>query len=949
MLVERRRELDLLWDAFADSTRGRGRFVLISGGLASGKTELLHAFSEQVTDHGAVLLTATAARAEQGLRMGVVWQLCQGPHVPPELLDRMSLLTGGSNTGEPDAADARQAEARQAEARQADARQADARTAHAVCAMLLELAEQRPVVIAVDDVQFTDSASLEMLRYLRCRMRSAKLLMVLTEWERPHLIRPPLRAEVTRQPHRRITLGPLSAAGVAELISRRLDTDSGARLARGCYALGGGNPFLTNALIEDQTHRPVPPSPGGVDTPTVGAAFREAVLDCLHRWDPEFMRVAGGTAVLGEHATEELVGELVGVQPRTVGQVFEVLAGAGLASGGRLRHPEIVATVLESLTPQDRSTLHGRAAELLYRDGVDALEVSRQVTAVDQVPGPWAVPLLRHAAEQSLAEDAGLAVRYLELAIRACEDGRERVALRAAAVRAAWRVNPSAAALHLAPLGEALAAGELSWRDALPVIRHQLWQGDLATAAEQLRAMHAAAGPADPRSAAELRLAGEWIYGRLLDRLPEDVRSWLAAPEPTGSSFPWRRSATLDTLWTGEDSDVVSAAEHVLQGCLGDIVPEVGATAVLALDYTGRHKRARYWCETLFEEAQRQHATTWQAVFGCVRAELALRRGDLQAAREQATLALGLLHTQSWGVLIGLPLSVLVRVETALGRPEDAAELLDRAVPEAMFDTVAGARYLHASGHYHLACGRPLAAIEDFERGGGAMRRWGFDLPAMVPWRGDLAQAYLELGMRREARALVIEQLGRPRSTVGPRARAVSLRTLAGCAEPSERVRILREAVQIFERCSSRLELAHALTDLSHAHRELGDLSNAQLVLRRADQIAKACHHGVTAAQPRRHAELAARRPTDRVAQGIGVSALSGAEQKVAELAANGHSNREIGRKLSITVSTVEQHLTKVYRKLNVSRRTDLLSELSRHDAIDRTPAADQPRVLVPR
>src|SRR5215207_4427080 len=295
MLVERRRELDLLWDAFADSTGGRGRLVLISGGLASGRTELLHAFSEQVTEHGGLLLTATAGRAEQGLRMGVVSQLCHGPHVPPELLDRVSLLTGGSNTGEPDAA---------------AARQADARSAHALCAMLLELAERRPVVIAVDDVQFADSASLEMLRYLRCRMRSAKLLMVLTEWERPHLTRPPLRAEVTRQPHRRITLGPLSVAGVAELISRRLDTDSGARLARGCYALGGGNPFLTNALIEDQARRPAPPSPGGVDMPTVGAAFREAVLDCLHRWDPEFMRVAGGTAVLGEHATEELVGEL---------------------------------------------------------------------------------------------------------------------------------------------------------------------------------------------------------------------------------------------------------------------------------------------------------------------------------------------------------------------------------------------------------------------------------------------------------------------------------------------------------------------------------------------------------------------------------------------------------------------------------------------------------------
>ena len=71
-----------------------------------------------------------------------------------------------------------------------------------------------------------------------------------------------------------------------------------------------------------------------------------------------------------------------------------------------------------------------------------------------------------------------------------------------------------------------------------------------------------------------------------------------------------------------------------------------------------------------------------------------------------------------------------------------------------------------------------------------AQRTW---VPAMVPWRGDLAQAYLQLGMRREARALVVEQLGRPGAMVGPRARAIALRTLAGCAEPPERVRILRD------------------------------------------------------------------------------------------------------------------------------------------------------------
>jgi DNA-binding CsgD family transcriptional regulator len=59
-------------------------------------------------------------------------------------------------------------------------------------------------------------------------------------------------------------------------------------------------------------------------------------------------------------------------------------------------------------------------------------------------------------------------------------------------------------------------------------------------------------------------------------------------------------------------------------------------------------------------------------------------------------------------------------------------------------------------------------------------------------------------------------------------------------------------------------------------------------------------------------------------AEADGPPQLSDAELRVAALAAEGHSNREIANRLFITVSTVEQHLTRVYRKLKVRRRTDL-------------------------
>jgi DNA-binding CsgD family transcriptional regulator len=59
------------------------------------------------------------------------------------------------------------------------------------------------------------------------------------------------------------------------------------------------------------------------------------------------------------------------------------------------------------------------------------------------------------------------------------------------------------------------------------------------------------------------------------------------------------------------------------------------------------------------------------------------------------------------------------------------------------------------------------------------------------------------------------------------------------------------------------------------------------------------------------------------------MSSLTDSELRVAELAADGRTNREISRTLFITVSTVEQHLTKVYRKLHIASRTALSGHLA--------------------
>ncbi|HEX6352582.1 LuxR C-terminal-related transcriptional regulator [Actinophytocola sp.] len=898
-------DLAVLVALLAECAGGGGRLALISGGLATGKTELLHAFGTHAVESGALVLTATGARTERSLRMGVVSQLFRSAGRAPELFD------DAPQDADPGASPL-----------------ADARVVRDVCGALLRLAENRPLVIEVDDLQFVDTVSLQVLLYLRRHMGAERLMLVLTEWERPGLARPLLRAELTRAPHARITVGPWSERGVAEFLARRFGTRAANGFAVGGYALTGGNPLLVNALVEDQRGR------GGesdVDwmAPVVGGAFRQAVLDCLYRWDPEFLTVATSLAILGDCGTAEVLAELSGMSPPGVSRVVDVLEAAGLVSAGRLRHAEITATILGNLQSEQAVRLHVRAAAILYKRGADARDIAKHIVAAGTVPGPWAARMLQHAANQLAVEDPALAVTCLELAMHGCEGEHEQITLRSTIVRIAWRANPSMAAPHLTPLHDKLYAGELSWPDAVPVIRYRLWQGDLVSAASQLQAVYDSQGPADARTTAELRLAWEWVFGSLRDRTAEQVRTVLMATGPVGAPMsPWWRTATLNKRVTrGAGAEVASSAEHILQGCLGDVLPEVGATALLALDDINRRDRARHWCDRLTDEATRRRTTTWRAVLGCVRAELSWRRGDLLAAHTQASTALGLLPAQCWGVLIGLPLSTLILSSTAMGKAGLAAEWLDRAVPEAMFGTAFGARYLHARGNHHLAAGRTLAAVDDLERCGAWVRGRNFDVPPMMPWGSDLAQAYLKLGMRKQAKELAQEQLDRLGSSGSSRLRAASLRLLASCADLTERTALLREAIRLLERSGDRLEMVRALADLSQVHCELGELGHARLVMRNAEQLAHACHARILPAQQGRApaADRSVREPEPHTA---GATLLSKAERKVAELAAHGHSNREIGRKLYITVSTVEQHLTRVYRKLNVSGRTDLSAEL---------------------
>ncbi|MFC0528984.1 helix-turn-helix transcriptional regulator [Phytohabitans kaempferiae] len=919
-----------LREQLALSAAGSGRVVLVSGGVASGKTGVLHEFLDHAAESGVLTLTATGAPDEQRLSAGVIDQMFTNSALPPEMADQVADILAATDAIRP------------AE------HQSGPQTStpmipltRGICQILLRCFRERPVVLAVDDVQFADDSSLRLILQLQRRIRSVRMLIVLARCDPPNTADPTLHAHLTRLPHHHIRLAPLSEQAIGDLAAESLGVPLNGELVARLHELTAGNPMLVNALIEDYR--------GGDrhGSLVVGPAFSHAVLTFLHRWDSPLREVAGAIAVLGEPSSPDLVARLAEVTADVAGDMMTILAGVGLLSNGSFRHASAAAAALDSLSPAARAQLYLRAAEVKHHRASSAEEVAAHLIAAGQAPGGWPIRVLREAAEQAaLADNVRFAGQCLELASAAATDTAERRAILSSLARITWRVNPSAAAAYLAALHQADPAAPPELAEPVTLARQSLWNGDDLTFGRAMDMLRESPDTSDPRTDAELGLACYWHFGAG------------AGTENTNLAArrgdPWQHTAaTLARVWTVGPGDATTAsAERILRNCpLADTTLEALATAILALAYDNRVERAEYWCATLSEQAARRGAVTWQALLDSVWANVTLRHGDVETAAGRARAALALLGTQGWGVSISHPLTTLLMADTATGAFDAAAGTLRQPVPDAMFQTVGGLRYLRARGRYHLATDRVLAAISDFQQCRRLMVRRNMDLPVLVPWRTDLAEANLRLGNVALAQELAQQQIDQT-TEADASSRGAALRILALAGSPAERPALLAKALEQFERSGDRLEMARVLKvpgSGQHPPRRPEPGQSAQPVripgqrTARSAAPAGASGSGIAAMTrppaPEARAAVATRPPVSDVVDPAGLpgpdsetaesSALSQAELRVAQLAASGKTNRQIGNSLFITISTVEQHLTRVYRKLGIRGRSELPTQLT--------------------
>nr|WP_206442504.1 LuxR family transcriptional regulator [Streptomyces boncukensis] len=904
---------------------GHGHVVLVTGSVGSGKTQVLETFGAWATTVGGHVLTATGSRAEQGLHFGVLGQLMHSARLAGEATTHIEELIREAANSLPTEETRRGA---------ADVFSAEgpfwAPLLHNAFTMLLGMANQGPLVLVVDDVQHSDPASLHCLLYMIRRLRHAPIMVLLSESPTLRPAHPLFHAELRSQPRlTHISLPPLTVDAIARLLPQSARGDDVREEARRLLHMTGGNPLLTQALVDERAHHDADGAPvAGLRGPDT---FDRAVLGSLYRHERSARLVAQALAVLNRPASPELLGQLLDMLPDSVVPALRVLHSSGLAHAGQLRHPRVLRSVLSDTPAEEQRTLHQRAAKVLHEHGADSSVVAEHLVASAWTDGSWAVPVLRDAAEGALSSGRpDLSVAYLRLAAGAEPDERRRNSLRAMLVNARWQVNPLAVNGDLGELVKAARGEACTMATAISTVPYLLWQGRAEEAVEAVTSFDDD-GPVAGRLQV-MRLLVALSHPDYLVTVRETQSSWSrAATVPHSVSPPLQAMSVLGSALIPTDGvDTVSAAEQLLQrhhvdrGALGLL-----AAPLLALLCAGRADRVVVWGDLLLSRPEAQHIPAWRAVIRAIRAEAALRLGDLATAEQEARTALEDLPAPAWGVAVGGPLGTLITCATETGRYVEADRWLTQPVPPGMFRTPVGAHYLLARGSHHLAMGRPQAASSDLHACGTLVRGWGLDVAGLVPWRVELARVQLDLGNRTNAAQLLREQLQVPHG-LDDRTRGRALQLLASTgAAPDHRHKLLSKAVDLFQSCGDRQGLARALADTSEALQEAGAPVQARQFLGRADQLAR--DSGVAALLPQRAEPRhpPGHPPGEAAEPHHGGSRkqdelLSEAEHRVALLAAQGHTNRQISDELFITVSTVEQHLTRVYRKLGVRRRTDL-------------------------
>jgi DNA-binding CsgD family transcriptional regulator len=914
-MVGRERERHLL-GALVESLGVWGGAVVIHGEPGMGKTSMLGFVADCARRHEARVLTARGIESEAVLPFAAItdllWPLQEHfatlPAIQREALEVALALSAGPP-----------------------------RVPLAACAgalgVLTAAADGRPLVILVDDFQWLDAESAQILLFVARRLSDEPLAMALAV-----RVEPDVALIDTGLPV--LSLTGLSTEDCAQLATAMKVNVSRQRLAS-LVGSTGGNPL---AVVEHLTK----PGAGARDESSWAGSNGIGLHHSLERtWGrlfdqlPEDARTALFVVVAdqeagGQHAVQALIS--LGLSLASLGPVERLGLVAASADAICLRHPLLRSVVLA------RTPLAGRVA------GYRALA---EIT--DGYSRWW------YLAAAAIGPDEAVATAL----VAAAGEARQRNGLRASArtLRRAAELtaNPSRRAERLLQAAhDAHLAGDprsavtwceqaLGYRDdpsfAVDVQRVAggalAWMGEPKRALELMIAAAAHARPNHPARAAEIM--AEAIVPALLQGqvhlardLAEEVECiWEQAPEAAAAATLTALAMVAEAFSLSGDVD--RATRYLRRAtdfpASSNMMAELQGVAFLAqsLGWAERYSEARYRLTTLLQAARRLASPTILAFALAVSAEIGWWRGQWTTAYADATEALQWASDNGNPALLAYGLSMLARIEAARGERESCQARVDKVRRDVESGGVGCMRaYNYAALGLAALGARDLsAAAANLQHAWDLGSRQGVDNPNVIPMAGDLAEA-LARAEEQEPCIRVLDWLDERAQATGlayPKAAACRGRAILAI-NPEDAQRLFAGSLAALDKVGPvPFEQARTLLCSGEAMRRNHRPADARVPLGRALAIFDGLGARPWAARAR--AELAAsgvkdqRRPLAVVGPKY-LEELSPQELQVARIAARGQNNNEVAAALFVSRKTVEAHLTRVYRKLGIRSRTEL-------------------------
>lgn len=953
-IVGRQRELGLVWSQFEAARAGRFGVVLLAGAPGIGKTRLLDVLAIRAAQSGAVVLRGGGSETE-GMPPYLPFLEALGQHIrttAPDIIRSqagafapvLATLFTELPLEQPSASQPLPPE------------QSRMRLYEAVSALLAAIAAPQGLILCLDDLQWIDPASLDLLcfiaRYLQTAQAPARILVLgaAREGETAH---PAAFERALAELNRlrlltTISLVPLQEAELTALAADYLGEQVNPAVNRLLYSQSEGNPFFAEELLRGwlETGAVVRTATGwNLAAPAemlLPASIVGAVRQRLARLPQEVVDLLRTAALIGRTFDMELLAEVAGQE---LEQVEELLRLAGQAyllrpepgDSFSFSHDKIRECLYEDVTSVRRRRLHGfigRALELRATQG----------------NGQWLAELAFHFARsgdrQRGADYAQWAAEHA-LAAYAPEEAMAHFRIALELIDGA---DPRRGDLLFGLGDAALLAG--NQREALAALEQaQAWYqaaGNTARVASAARRIGQAYWREE--SLASARAAFETALG-ILEREPgpELVGVLVDLGSLTGVSLHQyhagidygRRALALAQHL--EEERLVAAAGRTLGNLLvrsNDLaagVPLLEQALALAMAADDPVEAAEC-CACLTT------AYFWQAQIHKCHEILLLRRTVAERCHDPYQLR----HVDTWlAITIGLQ-GNWVEAEQRLSQAQTVVDQLASPEPRAYLQFVRGvSAYMH--GEYALAEPLLLQAIERF-------RAIGPD--ALVWYAGWLTLVQVAQGRTAEAVAGMdeVEALlaALPDTTITIAEPYAHLAQAALVIQDRQRLvhyypRLIDFTGQFQDFLVDRLlgeietlqgELATAQAHLVAAEAtarqqnilwELARTLEAQAGLARARGASDAASRALLEQAVNLLEQLGNTSEARRIRERLQThpqpvrtrlpAGLSAREAEVLRLVAAGKTNREIARELVLSERTVENHLTHIYGKIGVDNR----------------------------